>query len=319
MHFHSVEMLSWLPKGPKYYDLAVFSSGFEARSTHVAKLVGNGAANSNVVLGFRDGATLLSREENDKYFQHAMGSAVEVPLGGQDERCIFEKLEALARLANGKPIRLLVDYSVMTRVWYGAILTWARFSEYHAPLEIDFVYSYGRYLSEFQPLSISEIVSFPGFEGISGGFRNTAAIFGLGYDKYATLAVYDRLEPDSVYCCVAQKTDDDPDSVRVLTENAVILEAATKTFTLPLGDLSAAFRLMCEQVVLLDQTNHIVVVPMGPKTHVLVTLLVALRMPRITCLHAKGTRVEPVQVEAQGDLSIARVTFFPASQVAVGA
>jgi hypothetical protein len=311
MLFHSVEMLDALPSETKYYDIAAFASGFEARSTHLAKLIGRDAANSNIVLGFRDGLTILSREANDQAFLKELGVTVEVPLLGEDEHYLCSRLDALVQLANGKPLKLLIDYSVMTRAWYGALLTWARFSEYQGMLEIDFVYTYGEYQSEFNPLSISEIVSLPGFEGVSGGFRSTAAIFGLGYDKYATLAVYDRLEADIVYCCIAQRSAQDPNSEKVSKDNAVIIDAATKTFVLPLGDLSSAFRLMCEHVLLLDQNNHIVMVPMGPKTHVLVTLLVALRMPWITCLHAKGTRAEPVQVEATGELSIARVRFQP--------
>lgn len=311
MRFHSVEMLDELPSGPRFYDLGAFASGFEARSIHVAQLVGPELASSNVVLGFRDGVGVLSRDENDHYFAQNFGVAVEVPKIGEDEHCLSKRLEALLKLANGKAIRIFVDYSVMTRAWYGALLTWARFSDYSAPLEIDFVYAYGKYLTDFSALGISEIVSLPGFEGVSGGYRSTAAIFGLGFDKYATLAVYDRLEPDSVYCCVAQASETDPNALRVLEENSVILEAAVKTFPLPLGDLDSAFRLMCEHVALLDQANHIVMVPMGPKTHVLATLLVALRMPTITCLHAKGTRSKPVQVQALGDLSISRVRFVP--------
>jgi hypothetical protein len=311
MRFHSVEMLKEIPDIPKYYDLAIFASGFEKRSTYVATCVGNQRAISNVVLGFRDGSTLLSREENDEFFKSNFETQVEVPGLGEDEHCLSQRLDAILKLASGRSIRLLVDYSVMTRAWYGALLTWARFTKHTGPLEIDFVYAYGRYLGDFAALAISEIVSLPGFEGVSGGFRSTAAIFGLGYDKYATLAVYDRLEPDIVYCCVAQRLEVDPNANRVREENAVILDSAVKSFPLPLGDIPAAFRMLCEHASTLDQDYHIVLVPMGPKSHVLVSLLVALRMPWVTCLHAKGTRKVPVQVEALGELSVARVRFFP--------
>lgn len=311
MIFHSVEMLDALPTEQRTYDLAVFSSGFEARSTHVPKLLQPDVAFSTVVLGFRDGLGTLSREENDRYYLERYQTTAEIPQLGGDEHCLADKLRQLIQVANGRPLRVLIDYSVMTRSWYASLLTWARFENYQSLIEFDFVYAYGRYLAAFDPLAISEVVSIPGFEGISGGFRSTAAIFGLGYDKYATLAVYDRLEPDSVYCCIAQRFEEDPNSQKVLLDNAVLLESANGTFFLPLGDIASAFRLLAERVSLLGENNHIVLVPMGPKTHVLAALLVGLRMPWIACLHAKGTRVNPVQVEAAGDLSIARVRFVP--------
>lgn len=312
MKFESVEQIDEIEKSKDYYSLALFASGFESRSIDIPTRAGNAIASKNIVLGFSHGKTILSRPANDKYFKETFGTEVTTPPSNDNEHFLFKILDNIASVNKESPLRLLVDYSVMTRAWYGAILTWARFSTHRYPIEIDFVYSHGKYLSEFDPLSISEIVSLPGFEGVSGGYRKTAAIFGLGYDKYATLAVYDRLEPDSVYCCVATQSESDQSVTKALRDNSEILEASKETFSLPLGNISTAFRLLCEQINRIErQKNHIVIVPMGPKPHILVSLLVALRMPWITCLHAMGVRATPVQVEALGPISISRVIFSP--------
>jgi hypothetical protein len=311
MRFHSVEMLDRLVTEPSYYDCAIFASGFEARATYVARNLVAGVAKRRVALGFPTDTTVLSREVNDLFFADHFGEPVHIQTDVEDETFMLEQLATLETLEQKGVIRLLVDYSAMTRTWYGTLLTWARFLENVLRIEIDFVYAYGRYLNEFQPLAISEISSLAGFEGVSGGFRRTAAIFGLGYDKYATLAVYDRLEPDLTYCYVAVRGDDDPNAAKVLLENSEIIEGAKRTFPLPLGDVTSAFRILCENVALLDADHQVVMVPMGPKPHVLATLLASIRLPSITCLHARGKRSVPVQVEPTGATSIARVVFVP--------
>lgn len=310
MRFKSVETLERISTEKSYYDLAIFSSGFEERATHIARSVSHSIAKKTVVLAFENASDVLSREDNDRYFlEWSNGTPPLIATPGNDQ-FIFELLNKCCVEQNGQPIKILVDYSVMTRTWYSAILTWARFSSLQTKIELDFVYACGKYLSEFGPLSISEIVSLPGFEGVSGGFRRTTAFFGLGYDKYATLAVYDRLEPDSIYCCIAQRYLGDQNAEKVLRENDILVDAASgQLLHLPLTDVSLAFSLLSDQILSLDRTTHMVMVPMGPKTHVLATLLAALRMPWITCLHAKGERSEPVQVEAAGPLSISRVVF----------
>jgi hypothetical protein len=309
MRFKSVETQIEISNEPRYYDLAIFSSGFEKRAIHIASHIDSQISKKFIVLGFRGDQDVLSRKENDRYFTDKFGAEQLHQLGSSDDQHIFSLLNELEIADEGLPLRILVDYSVMTRSWYSAILTWARFAQFNSSIELDFAYSCGEYLGDFGPLSISEIVSLPGFEGISGGFRRTTAIFGLGYDKYATLAVYDRLEPDSVYCCIAQRYPDDENSNKVLKENDELVEASTKLIQLPLTDITLAFSLLSDLILSLERSTHIVMVPMGPKTHVLVTLLAALRMPWITCLHAKGDRSTPIQVEASGPLSLCRVIF----------
>lgn len=311
MRFNTVETLNHINSDENYYTLGIFASGFEERATFVARQTEKKSLENCLILGFSGSSETLSRKENDFYFTTEFGTKITLLQDQAHDSDIFKILDKASEKCHDAIFRVLVDYSVMTRTWYAAILTWARFATDFSGIEIDFVYAAGTYLSDFDPLSISEIECLPGFEGVSGGFRSTTAIFGLGYDRYATLAVYDRLEPDAIYCCIARKSADDPSAVKVLSENEVVVEAASKVISLPLTNVSEAFRILCDHVIGLERDSHIVVVPMGPKSHVLVTLLVALRLPWLTCLHARGQRTRPVQVVATGVLSISKVSFVP--------
>lgn len=312
MRFSTVENLPSIDPERDHYDMGVFASGFEERSTYLASRMVAKNFSKVVVAGFPDGLDELSRQENDRFFQQWSGQKVEIVDGYSDE--YFFKIFSSASIQDSGVYRILIDYSVMTRTWYAAMLTWMRYAEVPIRVEIDFVYSCGIYMSEYAPLSIADIETVPGFEGISGGFRRTTAIFGLGYDKYATLAVYDRLEPDSIYCCIARQSASDANAEKVILENEVVLEAATKVVELPLMNVSEAVRLMCDHVLSIERDTHIVVVPMGPKTHILVTFLVALRLPWLTCVHPRGERITPVQVKASGEISVTRVVFSPERQ-----
>lgn len=311
MHFLRVQTLERVSDIEGYYSWGLFSSGFEKRSSHVAAAIDQRVLRGRVALGFAEGKDLLSRPDNDRIFNETLNIPVVNPDATGYEAFLLTELDKLLTAGSNEKVSILIDYSVMTRAWYGLILNWARFANHNQPIEFDFVYAYGKYLSEFDPLSISDIIALPGYEGISAGLRNTVAVFGLGFDKYATLAVYDRLEPDSVICCVAENPDNDTSASKAIQENDVLCDVAGRVIRLPLGDLESAFAILSDNIASQELTSHIVVVPMGPKPHVLVSLLIALRLPRVTCLHAQGTRERPVQVEAEGPISVARVTFVP--------
>lgn len=85
----------------------------------------------------------------------------------------------------GRPLRIFVDYSVMTRAWYGYILTWLKYSGDVAAADVDFVYAYGEYLGEFAPLRIEDMPAIQGFEGGCAGSGQTVAFW--AWDMTGTL------------------------------------------------------------------------------------------------------------------------------------
>lgn len=309
MRMDSVSAVDFSDLPEKEYDVAIFASGFEARSVYLHSRFFGVKATSVLVLGFSQDRATLSRESNDAYFMKETGRPPTIFPTSQSDLCIYEFLNRL--LEGGvRPVHILVDYSVMTRAWYGAVLNWARSVESLLSIEIDFAYSHGVYASKFGPLSIEDVVSIPGFEGISSGARNTCAFFGLGFDKYATLAVVDRIEPDEVHCLIATSDVGEDQSGFVLKENAELVALAEgKVVALPITNVAEAFRLICEHISIVENEAEIVIVPMGPKPHVLASLLASQRLSQIACLHVKGSRSSPVEVTATGDITCCQVRF----------
>lgn len=293
------------------YDLILLASGFESRSIYLLEHVPVSVREKSRVLGFFGERDKLSRPENDaSYRNHGLEPLIFDSETGY-EHALRGFLSEASRFAGlSRPMRILVDYSVMTRAWYGYILTWLKYCGEQGAAEVDFVYAHGRYHDDFEPLRITEVAAISGFEGGCAGSRSTTAAFGLGYDRYATLALYEQIEPDSLVCYVAQETEADEKTERAINENLELIRlAGANLVRIPLGNLKEIYRILFESFSAIDSASEIVAVPMGPKPHVLGTLLVAQAMPRVTCLHAKGYRRKPVQVTATGAVSCWRLCY----------
>ncbi|MEQ1594974.1 MAG: hypothetical protein ABL985_07735 [Casimicrobium sp.] len=295
------------------YDLALYASGFEARSIFVAEHMRPRARKNRVIL-FAEDTDLLSRPANDAFFKGIFSDDEMTISASGDHEAILLALRSLELTADpNRLIRVFVDYSAMTRTWYGAVLSYFRHVDRTNAVEIDFVYAHGKYQEKFSPMAVTEIVAQPGFAGLASGMRETVALFGLGLDKFASLAVFDRIEPDDAHYFLARPADREgltEDKVR--QENAeLITQMSDAPLLLPLEDVGETFRLLCERVTVQDRRKQIVIVPMGPKPHVLASLLVTLRLPRVGCLHVRGWRNPPIQVSALGTSSACRVCFSP--------
>jgi hypothetical protein len=286
------------------YDLIFLASGFEKRSCFTLSSIPESAVGKCIVLGFATDRDTLSRPENDRIFK----SRKLIPFVSTDplayEEHIKSSLIAAASSIGTRSLRILVDYSVMTRSWYGFLLTWLRYSSEAVIADVDFIYAYGLYANDFEPLHINEISAISGFEGGCAGARRTVAFFGLGYDRYATLAVNELLEPDQVTCYIARETPNDAPSKRVLEENKELISLSGRPpIFLPLGNIQESFRILHENFTQVPEEDEVIAIPMGPKPHVLATLMVSQHIRRITCLHARGSRSQPVQVTASGTVS----------------
>jgi hypothetical protein len=292
------------------YDVIFLASGFEERSVNIFNKIPDNIISKCTVLGFDRDIHVLSREKNDAIYMTRGLTPFVAKTNLEYEDKIRNILFVGAGFATNRPLRILIDYSAMTRSWYAYILTWIEYSGDTSSVEVDFVYSHGRYLDDFSALEIKDTNIISGFEGVSAGTRGTVAFYGLGYDKYATLTVHDIIQPDSFVCYVARDGEVDVNSQYVLRENSEIIEMSCRApVFVPLSDLSKITQTLCNEINSVSLRDEVIAVPMGPKTHVLATLMVAQALPRVTCMHALGFRSKPVQVESNGVVSCWKATF----------
>jgi len=288
------------------YDVCIFASGYESRCTHVPRLLNPCITRKVLVLGFVEEAKSVIRLENDKWFESNWQCAP-VLLSGDNEKPIYDHLQGSIRSGN-EPIKLLVDYSSMSRLWYSAVLNWARFSVPGRTVIIDFTYSVGKYAKDTKQMVIRDMFALPGCEGRAYRLRESVALFGLGFHGMASLCVLDRLESDTVYTFLASPGASEGDAKKTRDCNNELVESSkTKAvLELPLRSLETCYRTLAETISPHRPDGEITIIPMGPKPHVLASILVSMRFREVSCLRVTA-EPDSSDVKAEGDVVATRV------------
>src|SRR5215467_6798759 len=117
------------------YDLAIFASGYEERCTYAPEqLQRRSLRTKSVILGFKEMSNDPQRIANDRYFSETWNDPI--PLSTEDDGPVYELLRN--EFGQDKTrLRILVDYSSMSSLWYTAVLNWARFFPGHGEIWID--------------------------------------------------------------------------------------------------------------------------------------------------------------------------------------
>jgi hypothetical protein len=290
------------------YDLGFFASGYEERCTYVAERVAPAQIGRIVVLGFEERTEDRQRKASDEIFAARMHVEPRITRADEDVY-LFETLRS-GDLEGQQNIRILIDYSSMSRLWYSAILNWAKLMSSGDRIVVDFVYSVGQHLENVPPMVIRDILAIPGLEGRVSRRGQSVAVFGLGFDGFASLCVLDRLEPDIVYSFYAEPAAFPDYPNRVLDNNREMVNHYSKhVLRAPLSSVEQTFRSVIELVTQHRGEAGITLVPMGPKPHVLAAILAALRLDEITCLRVSGGRDRTERVIGTGEVVCTRVEF----------
>jgi hypothetical protein len=288
------------------YHACLFASGYETRCTNIARIVRPASIALPLVFGFAEESESETRRSSDAFYKTEWGCEP-IPMSGDDEQPIYENLRLAIQATEG-PIKLLVDYSSMSRIWYAAVLNWARFAVPGRQVTIDFVYSVGRYSDTTHQMVIRNMVTLPGCEGRSYRLRESVAVLGLGFHGLAALCVLDRLESDVVYAFLASPgaSIDSAEMTRAKNKGIIECYKTRSVLEIPLNSLESCYRCLAELIAPHRVNGEITLVPMGPKPHVLASILVAMRFQEVACLRVTATS-DTSDVFPTGDVIATRV------------
>jgi hypothetical protein len=296
------------------YNLTIVASGYEPRCVHlVHTLKNNGKEHTTfgdpLIMGFRNVGLPEFRQKNDRHLQEDLGAAIRIIDSELEMASIYRYLNQVS-ISSGDKLSILVDYSSMSRLWYGAILNWIRFTDRWDEVVVDFSYSIGRYSTDVPSMWIEDIIAVPGFEGNSLYRRQQIVGIGLGFDNVTPFGVLERMEPDLVLPFLAVPGAYTSYSVRAKRLNRKLIQEygpEGKSWELPLRSVQLAFSTIAELLGPYRFESNISLVPLGPKPHVLASLLVSLRFEEIAVLRLAGERLSHSPVASTGDLILTRV------------
>ncbi len=291
------------------YDAALFASGCEVRATAVPSTLSSRNIKSFRTLGFDTFRDSPARSLNDEYFHTVWGSRPEI-FKSNDDSPVFSFLRETGLKSNGRPTRILVDYTSMSKVWYSAVLNWARFVDQVGEVEIDFVYAIGGDHDYKDPFVIKDVVCIPGCEGGPVRLFRAVAVFGLGFEGAAALSIFDMLEADVVYGFYAAPGAFREYQQRTIDSNEELIGRHMRSHIgVSLRSVEDTFRLVGEVIEFHRQEADITLVPMGPKPHVLAAVLLSMKFEEIACLRVTGGRSAPVDIKPNGQIVGTRVYY----------
>ncbi|MEQ1538856.1 MAG: hypothetical protein ABL928_08020 [Sphingorhabdus sp.] len=291
------------------YDLQIFASGFESRCTAISRRLGRAHGASTLVLGFGEHRDNPIRVAADQYYAQQLGQE---PLIVPPNRpgAIANLLEKQFVLGS-EECRILIDISSMSRSWYADVINWAKFTSVVTRVRLDFCYVAGIYPDPYPPRAISEITSLFGFEGRSDMRLETVALLGLGYDAVTPHAVLEDLQPELTFGYIAGNADERSIIQALKLNSATIEELDGPVAVVPLLSVERAYGMLSDMIAPHAGTRNIVLVSLGPKTHVLAGLLIAARNEEVTFLHVHGRSVSATDIRPTPEVAVCSVIFEP--------
>jgi hypothetical protein len=312
LNLRSRALSEWL-REPSEGKLRLFvaTSGYEKRATEWMRRVLAERQPSDMdeffVVGFDDFADALSRPANDEFYT---AEKLEIANCGSSRATTFtERLvkrvdTLLKRAALTDKIEVHIDYSCMPRRWYCPLpkLIEARLREQDTMF---FWYTPGLYPETGYPTGgTTDFKIFSGRASLSA--KSRTHVFGLGFDRVRSQAIWSVLDPQSLVCFYADPAAEPSYVGRVKKDNQEALDAATYTFTVPVDDFATTFSRIRSVVFQFRVLGDVVIVPDGPKPLVFASSLVPFTIEEVSgvvCLHVskrKPANFVPVDVLSAG-------------------
>lgn len=312
-HIENVVQTLWLNRTDKSSQvprLFIATSGYEARNIYwISKSIKQfppSPLNRYLVIGFKDYADALSRPKNDDFYKDC-GLAMEAI----DSR----ERDALVSLVTGQVVTLVdeagkdgievhIDYSCMPRLWYCQL-----------PVLLDrllrsqdmayFWYTPGEYPeAEYPTAGVEDFHVFSGKSSLRTALRTH--VFGLGFDRIRSQAIWSVLDPQRLVCFYADPAAKPEYVNRVQSDNHEVLAVANHVFSVPIQDFIFTYSKIAATVSEFLTLGDVILVPDGPKPLILAASLVPLRLARtgVLCFHVtrrKTPDFKPIDVKPFGD------------------
>ena len=261
-------------------DLVIAVSGYEKRSPYLMERIKLGGE-TRIVLAFAEKMKELNRPENDRIFRK-LGFSTLVASGNQP--LDVGRLIGSIPPKMGKVLRILVDYSCMTKPWYASFIEYFSFNNLpFRKVHILFSYTQSEYVEpkKPKPLRFAEPMGY-GSHGIMAG-KPIALVIGLGYEKDRAEFLRRAVNPEETFCFYADPVADDRFVRKVYLNNFRLIDSLHKSrvFPYPMEDLQATDRILTDLCLSLRLKYRIILAPLGPKPFALLSMLMGVRYPDV--------------------------------------
>ncbi len=310
-----MEFISAVQRNPEllnsiHFDIFIVAAGYEKRCTFL--LEGHRiAADRKFAIAFREKYNELHRKHNNQILQENGFSFVE--LSGNDSLTLDAYLKENVFNTDKNHLKILVDYSCMSKLWYSTIISFFIRDE----IRFKSIMTYFSYTPA--SFSMPRKVKLPkNAESIHLGMKKfdpskpTALVIGLGYETGRAEFVRKKIKPDVTYLMYADPAPDNQYVENIFKTNQDIINEVEvrNLINYPLNDLSRINELLTNLCLDLRLKYNVVLAPLGPKVHALTCILLSTRYPDVDVWRIGTGRSEsPYDRTAGSDPLVLEVLF----------
>ncbi len=305
-----VEDLSIKELSETIYDLAIFSCGYEERCIDVPEQLSHTNILSSIVLSFDQHQNDPIRNKCMSYYDNLWPNSHKLEINQSEIKRLFIFISEIISNINKDYVKILIDYTSMSRAWYSSILNYfVNFNEKN--VVIDLTYTSAIYHDLDLNVELGDLKIIPGCEGISLTKKQNAAIFMLGFDKYGPQRIYNILNPNKTFGVIASPAASYEYEEECIRRNKDFilhcLGGEENLIKLPINSLSSCYEHMTQMISPLCRDYNVSIVPFGPKPHILTSILCSFNFRNVTCMYSEYIRNKTVTVESSGEITVSRL------------
>ena len=298
-----------------HFDVGVWAAGYEQRA---GWFIQSKLAPAGVERWYR--AEFL---ENDQSLDGPRNRAVEIgePFGGAPGHTehdghwieVWNSVIDHHFRTDHAPVDILIDYSSMPRTVYGTALVEACGRSRHKVRSITFVYVPGVHGADIDGarrlVGLRSLIGLEGAPSMVG--RDVAVVLGIGYEGTLAEALIDTFEIDKFSCFVGGKGSKSKSLQRSLDANVSVTRLAERVLATPIRSVAQTMSVIQKLCSWYAGRKTTMLVPIGPKSHVLSAMLVALESREVGFRWPRTLRTRPTQVGvgSKPKLCVTRVEF----------
>lgn len=258
------------------FDLIITASGYETRASYFVNNCGIDISSikNRYVLAFTTDLFSITRKENDEVFlKHGFNF---IPCAGSSSKEVIDIISHFILNTSQKDVFIIIDYSSMTRIWYGAVISFLKALE-NKSKSVHLFFSYTEAEFMIPPKEEPETINFSpikGFCNLSIPAKPTALIIGLGYEKKRAFGLMEYFDAEIVNYFL---TEYSRYTEEVLERNKEILENVNEECIYPysLNNLLLTQIMLQDLCNSLSQNYRIILAPCGPKPFTLLSFIVS--------------------------------------------
>lgn len=291
------------------FDVFLASCGYEPRASFLA--LQGVKANKKIVLAFGDNQENEYRIHNNQIFENLGFEFIEMK--GSKYDSIFSLFDSFIKNHyTSNELSILIDYSSMTRIWYGAIIYYLTHLE-SCDKKIHLYLSYS-VAESIDPSEVeTETLNFHPIDlycQLSLPTKPTALIAGLGYEKKRIYGLREYFDAEALFLFY---TDGNLFTKNVLRKNEEVLKSVKEEnhFPYALNDLNHMKMLLQDLCEDLKNDFRVIIAPCGPKPFTLLSFIIASQMPNVDVwrISAGDDESQVIKSKASGELIIADLIF----------